>query len=587
MEQFLIYILCLVILIVIIYRRSLLSILRKTKNASCIYINQMGYLPDESKYLITESDSSSFRILHRDSSREVFSGELTLHVKNDQSSGKTLFRGDFSDFSESGSYIIELPDGSRSFPFEISSAVFNKVRNDSIKSFYFQRSGQELKKEHAGIFARPAGHVNPLEYHKTSPLKGSRDVNGGWYDAGDYGRYITPGSVAVAIMMMGYEQYPDRFNFYNNNIPESRNGISDFLNEIRFELEWMLKMQHTEKGEFYGALPYMVNSRDYVWELPHIESQPQYIYDFSTIATADFAAVMALSARNFQNIDKTFADKCLDASLLAWDFIKDRDIYPSGGFQRPDDTETGGYAESSEDNNDDRSDRLWAAVELFLTTGEQQYNNYILENMRGIRSFSGEMTWMNTLGFAHMQYLLGNREGIDIPLQNKLKELLVQYCDDIIESVETDGFHSSLKKDEYRWGSNGELLTRAEYLIFAYLQTDNKEYFNGALNQLNYILGINGNNMSYVTGQGTKFPSNIHHAALATDGIDEPFPGLVAGGPNSRLDGDKVLQRTFDRNTPPALCYIDHVDSCASNENCITYNAPLIPVAAFFSDSHK
>lgn len=556
----------------------------KTKNeVNVIYVNQVGYLPDSEKYFLTESSAEVFNIVD-ESGNSVFSGEMKLWRKDDPSSGMTLNIGYFTDLKIKGKYTVELDKGSKSFPFEIREDIFNSIRNDSIKSFYLQRSGMELLKEHVGDFKRKAGHTSELKYHSSSPIKGKKDVSGGWYDAGDFGRYITPGSVAVSLMMMGYEQYPEKFNFDDNNILESGNGISDFIDEIRYELEWMLKMQHLEDDEFKGALPYMLNSRNYVWEMPHVGSQSQKIYDFSSVATADFAAVMAQSARLFKSFDEEFALECLNASKLAWKFVTNNDEYPKGGFRRPMDTQTGGYATNASDNLVIIDDMTWAAVELFLTTGEDEYHDFVKESFSGISDFSGGMSWIDTMGFAKMQYVLGKHEKIDTELQNKMFNLFLEHCNDLLDTVNNDGFKATLGVDDYVWGSNGDLLTRGEYLIFAHLKTGDIKFYNGALAQLNYVLGMNGNNMSYVTNSGTVYPHKIHHAIMDSDGISASFPGLVAGGPNSRLYGDNTLPMYFNGNTPPGLCYIDHIDSWASNENCITYNAPLIPVSAYFSN---
>lgn len=548
-----------------------------------IFINQIGYLPKETKYFITDSTSSSFVISSNDYEEEVFRGLLKMRIQDDPATGMTLFEGDFTEFNVPGDYTIKLSDETKSYPFQIKSDVYNEVRNAALKSFYFQRSGIEIKEAYAGMFKRPAGHVNDLKYHKSTAFSGSKDVSGGWYDAGDFGRYMVSGSVSVGLMLMGYEQYPEKFDFDNNTIPESFNGVPDVLDEIRYELEWMLKMQHLE-GEFRGAVHYMVNSLEYVWELPHVESESQYIYGVSTVATADFAAVMAMASRVYQRTDETFAKECLQASELAWFFLENRESYPPGGFKNPEDTFTGGYGMNAADNLDDEDDRLWAAVELFLTTGNGKYNEYVLNNMDDLTEFSRRMDWEETLGFAHMQYLLGTQKDINLELQEKLERLLVELSDDMILGIENDGFYSSLKIDDYLWGSNGEILIRAEYLIFAYLKTGETKYYDGALSQLNYVLGSNGNNTSFVTDYGTQFSKNIHHSTLATDDVDEVYPGMVAGGPNYKIDEDPILYALFTENTPPALCYSDHIESYASNENCIMYVAPLVPVAAFFSE---
>lgn len=546
-----------------------------------IYVNQVGYLPDQEKYFMVDSVKGNFNIISSVDDSIVYSGKTIMHNPDDISSGMTLYIGDFTDFDQEGEFYIEMKNAAPSFPFKINNSIYNDVRDISLRSFYFQRSGIDIPEEYAGKFARKAGHTEPLKYHRSSPISGTKDLTGGWYDAGDYGRYITSASVTLGIMMMGYEQYPEKFDFDNNNIPESGNGISDYLDEIRYELEWMLKMQHKGDDEYKGALPFMVNSFDYDGAMPE-NATPQYIYEFSSITTADFAAVMSQAYRLYKEIDIDFAVQCLNAAELAWGFIKDRDLYPEDGFIRPLDTVTGGYADSPSYN--DYDDRVWASVELFLSTGKQEYHDIVLEAFTGIKQLDTTLSYSNTMGFAGIQYILGKHQSIDTELQNHMKELFLEYCTNLTAQINSDGFKSSLTEWEYVWGANGTLLSRAELLIFAYELTGEKSYYNAALSQLNYVLGLNVNNMSYVSKLGTVYPRNIHHVIFAADGIDDIFPGFVAGGPNWRLEQDHILSTIFIDSTPNAQCYVDKYESYSSNENCILYNAPLTPVAAYFSN---
>lgn len=548
-----------------------------------IFINQEGYLPKEEKYFIINNKAKSFTVKSEENNQESFSGSVSLWKENDTSTGETLYVGYFTDLTQNGKYFIVLDDGSKSFSFNIKDDVFNNVRDKSLKSYYYQRSGIELEEKYAGIFARKAGHIEKLEYHHSSPIEGKKDVSGGWYDAGDYGRYIIPASVSLAVMLMGYEQYPEKFKSDDINIPESSNGIPDFLDEMRYELEWMLKMQHREEGKFKGALPYMLNSLHRVDGLPAEASACQYIYDFSSVATADFSAAMALSSRLYKSIDKEFANKCLDASILAWDFLRVNGNYPEGGFQRPSDTTTGGYAEEAKDNYEDYNCRLWAALELYLTTGSTEYHDYFVNNYKLLTN-SWNMAWNDATGFAKIQYILGDKKLLNSEIQKDFTDSFIEYCNtNLLRKIDSNGFKLTIDNSEYVWGSNGELLNRAEQLIFAYQLTKDKKYYNGALAQLNYVLGLNIHNISFVTYTGTNFPKVIHHGiGFATD-FKDVIPGLIAGGPNCELDGDTTLPKYFDEDTPPAKCYIDHRDSWASNESCILYNAPLVPVSAFFS----
>lgn len=560
-----------------------IRIMNNWKTKSRVYVNQEGYLPGSEKYFIVNDNRNKFKIINKDNNEVKYEGELKLWKKDDTATGETLYIGDFTDFKESGNYYIEVDNKLKSYSFKINETVFNSVRNKSLKSFYYQRSGIDLKEEHAGIFARKAGHTKNLEYHPECTLTGSRDLKGGWYDAGDYGRYIIPASVSLGVMLLGYQQYPEKYNFYDLNIPESGNGISDFMNEMKFELDWMLKMQHKEEDKFKGALPYMLNSLGIDPGLPIDVKGGQYIYEFSSVATADFCAIMAMASRLFKSINSEYADRCLNASLLAWEFLENNGEYPEGGFNRPKDTSTGGYAENPLDNKKDIDGRLWASLELYLTTNDQKYHDYFLQDKQSLTD-SWSMAWTDVSGFAKIQYVLGDSNLLNKEIQSEYKKLFLTYCDDVVTHINSDGFKTVLEIKDYLWGSNGEVLNRAELLIFAYQLTDDIKYYNGALAQLNYVLGLNINNISYVTDTGSVSPKYLHHSIHFATGFKNILPGFIAGGPNNEVDSDIILPMYFDKSTPSAKCYIDHKESYASNENCILYNAPLVPVSAYFSN---
>lgn len=558
---------------------------------SIISVNQEGYLSSGEKYFITNIESQSFNVKSAENDQSVFNGAVELFKENDISTGETLYIGYFSDLTTHGEYYIEIDSEKKSYNFLIGNDVFNDVRDKSLKSFYYQRSGIDLLEDHAGDYKRNAGHTSNLSYHPSHELFENNpdktlDVSGGWYDAGDYGRYITPASVSLAVMLIGYENYSDKFSNKNLNIPESDNDIPDFLDEMKYELDWMLKMQDKDDEVFKGALPYMLNSEDYVGGMPADlgEGDTQFIYGFSSIATADFAAIMALASRLFSEIDKEYASTCLDAAKLAWEYLeKNSGVYPDGGYQRPESTETGGYAQSKSTNNEDIDDRLWAAIELYRTTGDESYINYYESNYSALNS-SWETVWGNVRGYAKIQYILTNEHSVSESIRSSLKSSFLNQCDEWVDISDNDGFKTVLKSTDYRWGNNGEvLLNRAALILLAYEETKDTKYYDTALKQLNYILGLNVLNMSFVTHTGSKSPKYIHHAMFQANDYDYVFPGLLAGGPNSSL-GDPTLEATFSSSTPAAKCYLDESDSWASNENCILYNAPLVPVSAYFSN---
>jgi len=164
----------------------------------------------------------------------------------------------------------------------------------------------------------------------------------------------------------------------------------------------------------------------------------------------------------------------------------------------------------------------------------------------------------------------------------QLQQLFLEYCGELLARVDSDGFVVAL--DRYYWGATGGTLALGQVLVLCDQVSPGQLAFeDAALQQMHYVLGRNALNTSFVSGFGSRSPQAIHHAVFANDGLERIFPGLLVGGPNASTRSDEILAGRFDAGTPPALCWVDHVDSYASNENCILYNAPLVALAFYFA----
>jgi endoglucanase len=183
---------------------------------------------------------------------------------------------------------------------------------------------------------------------------------------------------------------------------------------------------------------------------------------------------------------------------------------------------------------------------------------------------------------AFLSYIFGDRNDINIGVQNTLESSLNSFCQNLIIWNNSNGFHVTINPGEYVWGCNSAIMNNSLILILAYEKLQNEIYLRTAHNQLNYILGCNAHNISFVTGIGQKRPMFPHHRPSGSDGIVEPIPGLMVGGPDQYLS-DPLLQANFTSTTPPALCYIDDEGSYASNEIAINWNAPLVFVSGYFA----
>ena len=567
-----------------------------------VFVDQVGYRPQDPKAFVTNSGTVPFEVVSLDTGQVALAGETSQRRKSDPATGMDLYWGDLSTVRDEGTYRVRLQDGSESFSFDIRSDVYASVANSALKSYFLQRCGVPLEEPWAGVFARPACHTDDAKFHPSlghpSPGQaGGLPTPGGWHDAGDYGKYVHSASVSLAHMLMMYEQFPSRFSQDAVGIPESGNGVPDLLDEMAVALDWMLTMQVEDvESSLAGGVHYMVNTRDYEWVTADADTAERFIHSVSSVATADFAAAMALAARVFAEVPalRERSNQYRSAAIEAWSFLERHPgLYPAGGFIRPADTKTGGYADSPD--LDDRDDRLWAAVELALTTGDARYVGSVAnlgklgvgdsESSRkffGSTSFDDQLRSENTIAFPFVQSALQPVPGLDEQIRLGIRRQFLAHCEQLVQRLGSDGFGVAL--ESYYWGGTGGALALGQMLLFGHLlEPGRTDFRDGALHQLHYVLGRNALNTSFVSGVGSRYPRAIHHAVFDNDELEPIFPGLIAGGPNPDLEADETLPLYFDESTPPALCYIDHMDSWASNENCILYNAPLVAVAFYFA----
>lgn len=536
-----------------------------------VVVNQVGYKPGQEKKVLCNFSCDSFTVLQNETNEIVFSGDMNKRIEKDPATGMIVFEGNFTGFTKEGEYYVSIGE-QKSYPFVISNNVFNVAYKTSLKGFYFLRCGTELPEEFAGEFIHEACHLDDGYYHQSTYLEGKKETTGGWHDAGDYGKYIVNAAISVGELMMAYEHFPEYFNQDDLIIPESGNDIPDILDEIRYELEWMLKMQHSDGGVFHK-----ITSENFSgFIMPENHTDKRYLMEISSTATADFAAVMAMASRIYKEFDNQFSEKCLKAALFSWEYlVNNPEIMPEKGFHNAETVNTGQYGDS-----DDRDERLWAASELYVTTNEETFLFYYKEHFEEKPLFESEMAWPNVDALAHLSML--KHEATDKENQEKLKDALLSFCDEVVEKYEISGFFAAMNPIEYVWGSNSVILNKTILLINAYELTGEEKYLQATFHQLDHILGMNGLQICFIPGVGINYPRNLHYRPGAADNIDEPVPGLIAGGPNLHRQ-DEDMKKMLDNSVPPALCYLDVTGSYASNEICINWNAPLVYVLGYFN----
>ncbi|MEN3014142.1 MAG: glycoside hydrolase family 9 protein [Endomicrobiia bacterium] len=550
-----------------------------------IAINQEGYIPfGPKKFMVANTKLQKFYVKNKDG-KIVYKARF-IKVIDDKNSGDLVKIGDFSGITNVGEYYIELPDGTRSYTFEISSDVYKDVFKITMRSFYLQRCGVAVEGGDEKI-KHEACHLEDAEFHEDVGLQGRIDVTGGWHDAGDYGKYIPNAGITCGTLLWMWEFYEKKLENISLDIPKIERNLPDVLEEIKYEIDWFFKMQREDGGVYFKVAP--VGFGELV--LPEKDKTKRYVYKISSVATGNFVAVMAAAARVYKKYLPEYAQKCLEAAEKGWKWLeKNPDIVPPGGFDDP-----AVFGAGYEGDKQDIDERLWAAAELFATTGEKKYNEFFIKNYtRWEPTIDYPPSWMDTHVMGMLRYLItdkGERNVIE-----KIKVDLIKYADSVVDHVEKDGYRVALKDDMYYWGSNAVALNVGVLLIFATKITKERKYLEAAFDQICYILGRNSLGKCFITGLGKNPVINPHHGpSFATK---TPWPGFVVGGPNEN-GGDDVINVIIIDNPllPKAKRYVD-IDklkadfkkkyygrtSYATNEPCISYNAPFQFLIAEFLD---
>lgn len=521
-----------------------------------IAVNQIGYLPGAYKSATLRGSAldQSVKLINEATGEAVLETEAGKAI-DDADSGEAEAVFDFTSVKDEGTYHVEAGDAV-SPSFRIAADVYDEAFKASIKMLYYQRCGTELTQDLAGEFAHPVCHSDLAVLYEDNSK--TLDVSGGWHDAGDYGRYSVAGAKTAADLLLAYENYPEVFTD-DLGIPESGNGIPDVLDEAKYELDWLFKMQTDDGGVYHK-----VTCRNFPGEImPEEETDQLIIMPVSTTATADFAGVMAIAARVYADVNKTYADECLAAAKKAAEYL-DKTPSDTKGYKNPSDISTGEYEDVC-----DVDERFWAYAELFKTTGDKAYETTMKE---WLPTNGYSLGWQGVAGYGGYAYLTA--KGADASTVTTVKAEAEKMAKEIVTNAGTYAYGSSIIGD-YPWGSNLTIANNGSYLLMmkGIVDSDDK---NVADMQLNYLFGNNATGYCFFTGFGTTYSDHPHHRPSQNKGVT--VPGMVVGGPNNGLN-DAYVQNVL-KDTPSAKCYADNSQSYSTNEIAIYWNSPLIYLLA-------
>ena len=530
--------------------------------------NQVGCYPEQEKVIVVEGMNPSGKIRVKTPKGKKLKPMVKRKAVSPWS-GKERYVIDLGKATDTGVYRISV-DGQQC-DLRVAEQPYHDIAKASLRLFYLIRSGIPI--EQGGPYNRPIGHpdtevlVHPSAATPQRPASTVISSPFGWYDAGDYNKYVVNSSFSIGLMFAAYEQLTDYFAQFKTDIPESDNQTPDILDEMMFNLKWLLTMQDPGDGGVYHKLT-TPNFEGFV--MPTDCHQRRYVVAKSVTATLDFAAVMADAARLFQPFKDyaNFPAQATTAAERAYQWAKENPdaFYHQERLNDPA-ISTGTYGDGNA-----KDEFFWAASALYRLTHKPSYleealqyqpNRFTLPSWGGVASL-GAFEWMN--------------DPLMTELHDPMVKQMLAYCEEAVKDVESSCFQSPYGNTprDFGWGCLAEkCCCQAFVLLYADRLQGTSNYRQQALQNADYLLGRNATGYCYVTGFGDRSPMHPHHRISAADEVEEPFPGMLVGGPNPGQQDKASGNLTYPSNYPDES-YLDVEESYASNEIAINWNASSV-----------
>lgn len=523
-----------------------------------IRINSLGYTPDGSK-IVTVVASSCEQVVVKNSKNNKVVIEAEVSGPYYQIDDKLVFwKSDFSALKKSGTYYLEVRGVGRSIDFTIDASVYNFPYQTAMRAFYLWRCGTEVHGTfEKNTFEHEACHMNDGYNDYNDIEQNHSDGTGGWHDAGDYGKYVTNAGITVGNLLLAWDHFESKLQSISLDLPQTAPEMPEFLQELKWETDYLLKMEYPDgSGKVHHKLT-RTNFSGFI--MPEEDDAKRYFTSWGTNAVANFAATMAMAARAYKPYNAKYAQTLLDAAQRTYAFLKNNPEYKRWEQKE---FKTGGY------QTHDRYARLWAAAEMWETTGEK---TYLQDFENQVQKFGTKVDlnwdWGNVKNLGIFTYVLSDKPGRDEKVHNEIKSALIENANIIVENTKTDVFGRPF--DRYYWGCNGTVARLAINLGVANRVKPDAEYTKAAEAIIAHLFGRNYYGRSYVTGLGIDPPMNAHSRRSGADDVKEPWPGYLVGGGHSATD------------------WVDEESSYSHNEIAINWQAPLVYVLAWFTEENK
>ncbi|MCE5331924.1 MAG: glycoside hydrolase family 9 protein [Bacteroidales bacterium] len=501
-----------------------------------IKLNSLGYLPLSEKKATVTTAATDFQVINSKTGREVFRAELSGPIYQKDIDQKAWI-ANFSEVTQPGEYLLQVNGVGKSYVFTIGSDVYKTPFITSMRGFYLWRCGMAVHGDYNGNhYETEACHLEDGWLDYVGKTNEQKDGTGGWHDAGDFGKYTVNAGVTMGVLFYAWDHFGDKLKNISLDIPRTAPEMPDFLQEMKCETDFLLKMQYPDGS---GRISHKLTRKAFApFIMPQDDHEKRFFTEWSSAATADFVAIMAMSARYFKAYDTAYAQKCLDAATVSYNFLlanpapKD---FVQGDFS------TGGY------QTGDIDDRLWAAAEMWETTGDASALTDLESRIKKLEVLVEDAwDWGNVNNLGVFTYALSKRQGKDSLLQAKVKDAIIFSANRLVKNAQTDVYARPLGS-RYSWGCNGLVSRQAVNLQVANIILPDKKYTETSLDIITHLFGRNYYGRSFVTGIGLNPPMYPHDRRSASDGIEAPWPGYLVGGGRSATDWvDK--QEDYSRN---------------------------------------
>lgn len=580
-----------------------------------IMVDQFGYRPQDSKVAVIVDPQQGYNaadsyvpgkvievrkwqdntVVHVDAPKSWNNGEIQA------SSGDRGWWFNFSTVSDPGHYYLYDPaTGKRSHPFLIDPDVYYPVLKAAVRMFYYNRSNFAKEAPYADSKwtdrASFMGRNQDPEARFVDDKENKaleRDVSGGWWDAGDSNKYVTFTSSVIHQLLDAYQRNPAAFTD-DFDLPESGNGIPDIIDEVKYEIDWIKKMQQED-----GGVLIKVGTIDYQTFSPKSnDPRPRYYAEAcssSTIIAAGHFARVASVYQQFEPLQNE-VKQLTQRAKKAWDWYQNN--------PKKDDCDSQEIKSGDADRSleEQAGDAVVAAVYLFALTNEAVYNDYVKEHYLKTKPFIGDRisAYVPHHGDALMFYST---------LPNSHPEVKAAVIEKKTAEAQGDrefyGFHpeqdlyrSYLPDRTYHWGSNSTRANRgsSNYDVVFYNLLPEQTYTDVALNTLHYFHGVNPLGMTYLSNMydygAEKSVNELYHEWFgdhtpwdnALTSPNGPAPGYLVGGPNKDYTGNYSLLK----NQPIQKMYADWNGSSEEDksweisEPAIYYQSAYIKLLAPF-----